>query len=434
MLNSTVGPDAVEIRKSIAWQPHGRCFFIHNQEEFSKSILPKWFPRLKYPSFQRQLHKHGFRRLHSQGPDKGAYYHEHFQCGKVELVHKIHPVKGRGKRGRKPQATEPNFHSSPEGSPKSQATTGDERSVSDFTLKANNSSESPQQKSDQLASNDISIRETTARSFADQLSELRGSSSVDMFSASAAAPRMFQTAQQGQLPTDLGFPTVPAPPTASRSESISYLLNAPLPQLRAGNSISFLDAPLPALGSNSLSLASASLPNAPIQFDDNNSMYQHGSIGNNNVARLPLSFTHTSSLQGSALRNVQESALRSLSTVEEDQSLIAQLMSSANATDNNIPRAMSQQQQELEMALMPRPLREDVPTQQQQQGQQHQPQYSEQELQELIHRHAQQLQLQLENMRQLEQQLQQQINKRQRDGDDEDPRSKRMRRDSSDWF
>lgn len=98
------------LSRIVAWQPHGKCFLIHNQEAFSTSLLPNWFPRLKYPSFQRQLHKHGFRRLHSQGPDKGAYYHEMFQRGNADLASGIRPTKGGGKRGRKPQATEPNFH------------------------------------------------------------------------------------------------------------------------------------------------------------------------------------------------------------------------------------------------------------------------------------------------------------------------------------
>ena len=46
----------------------------------------------------------------SLGPDKGAYYHELFQRGKGELAKHIRQTKGGGKRGRKPQATEPSFH------------------------------------------------------------------------------------------------------------------------------------------------------------------------------------------------------------------------------------------------------------------------------------------------------------------------------------
>jgi len=34
---------------------------------FSHTLFPRWFPRLKFESFQRQLHKHGFRRLHRKG-------------------------------------------------------------------------------------------------------------------------------------------------------------------------------------------------------------------------------------------------------------------------------------------------------------------------------------------------------------------------------
>jgi len=51
----------------VSWQPHGKCFLIHNEDKFSNVVLPKYFCRLKYTSFQRQLHFHGFSRLCKQG-------------------------------------------------------------------------------------------------------------------------------------------------------------------------------------------------------------------------------------------------------------------------------------------------------------------------------------------------------------------------------
>lgn len=50
-----------------SWQPHGKCFLIHDEDLFSKYVLPKYFCRLKFTSFQRQLHFHGFKRLCKQG-------------------------------------------------------------------------------------------------------------------------------------------------------------------------------------------------------------------------------------------------------------------------------------------------------------------------------------------------------------------------------
>lgn len=110
LLSQAEAHDVDNTKVAISWKEHGRCFMIHNQDYFEKRVLPRWFPRLKFPSFQRQLHKHGFRRLHGQGPDKGAYFHEQFQRGRADLTSTIQPIKGGGKRGRKLQATEPKFH------------------------------------------------------------------------------------------------------------------------------------------------------------------------------------------------------------------------------------------------------------------------------------------------------------------------------------
>lgn len=37
----------------VGWQPHGRAFVVHKQDEFVR-ILPMWFRQTKFPSFQRQ--------------------------------------------------------------------------------------------------------------------------------------------------------------------------------------------------------------------------------------------------------------------------------------------------------------------------------------------------------------------------------------------
>ena len=56
-----------EFSSIVSWQPHGKCFLIHNEKKFCDSVLPKYFCRLKYTSLQRQLHFHGFKRLCKQG-------------------------------------------------------------------------------------------------------------------------------------------------------------------------------------------------------------------------------------------------------------------------------------------------------------------------------------------------------------------------------
>jgi hypothetical protein len=51
----------------VSWQPHGKCLLIHDEDMFSKHVLTRYFCRLKFTSFQRQLHFHGFKRLCKQG-------------------------------------------------------------------------------------------------------------------------------------------------------------------------------------------------------------------------------------------------------------------------------------------------------------------------------------------------------------------------------
>lgn len=43
----------------IAWQPHGRCFVIHEKKTFVEDIMPRFFMQTKLTSFQRQLNLYG---------------------------------------------------------------------------------------------------------------------------------------------------------------------------------------------------------------------------------------------------------------------------------------------------------------------------------------------------------------------------------------
>mmetsp|Transcript_14535 Transcript_14535/g.27627 ORF Transcript_14535/g.27627 Transcript_14535/m.27627 type:complete len:296 (+) Transcript_14535:164-1051(+) len=98
----------------VSWQPHGRCFIVHETEEFVSKILPLWFRQTKISSFQRQLNLYGFKRI-TAGPDKGAHYHELFLRNKRHLAHRIHRMKIKGKGARKPAKpeSEPNFYEKP---------------------------------------------------------------------------------------------------------------------------------------------------------------------------------------------------------------------------------------------------------------------------------------------------------------------------------
>jgi hypothetical protein len=98
----------------ISWQIHGRAFKIHRVKEFIAEVIPLHFCHGNITSFYRQLNLYGFLKI-TQGPDKGAYYHELFLRGKCFLTKKIerHKVKGTFVKGIKNPAHEPNFYDMP---------------------------------------------------------------------------------------------------------------------------------------------------------------------------------------------------------------------------------------------------------------------------------------------------------------------------------
>jgi hypothetical protein len=74
---------------------HGRAFAIHKPKEFVKKVMSKYFRMSRFSSFQRQLNLYEFQRI-TEGPDKGAYYHELFVQGRPLLCTQIkrHKIKG----------------------------------------------------------------------------------------------------------------------------------------------------------------------------------------------------------------------------------------------------------------------------------------------------------------------------------------------------
>jgi len=124
-----------EFSQFISWQPHGRCFRVHNLEQFREQVLPKFFNHTQYTSFRRQLNLWGFTRLVEKGdPDIGAYYHEMFLRGKPFLCHGIirTPIVGGGNKkssqdaSKKSPKAEPKFYSMPPMPPPSKISTNSE--------------------------------------------------------------------------------------------------------------------------------------------------------------------------------------------------------------------------------------------------------------------------------------------------------------------
>ena len=111
-----------ELAQFISWQPHGRCFRVHDLQKFREHVLPKFFNHTQYTSFRRQLNLWGFTRLRGKGDDLGAYYHEMFLRGKPFLCHGIirTPIVGAGKSSgqavgvtKRTKKAEPEFCSMP---------------------------------------------------------------------------------------------------------------------------------------------------------------------------------------------------------------------------------------------------------------------------------------------------------------------------------
>lgn len=96
----------------ISWRPHGRAFYIRNNDFFVRKILPKYFKKCKASSFFRQLNLYGFERI-TTGFDTGAYYNEYFLRGKLFLARNIvrTKVKGTKIRAASSPQDEPDFYS-----------------------------------------------------------------------------------------------------------------------------------------------------------------------------------------------------------------------------------------------------------------------------------------------------------------------------------
>jgi hypothetical protein len=74
---------------------HGRAFAIHKPRDFVKHVMPKYFRMSRFSSFQRQLNLYDFQRI-TEGPDKGAYFHELFVHGRpiLSTMMKRNKIKG----------------------------------------------------------------------------------------------------------------------------------------------------------------------------------------------------------------------------------------------------------------------------------------------------------------------------------------------------
>jgi len=84
----------------ISWVPSNNGFKVHNAKVFDEYVMPKYFDKTKYKSFQRQLNMWGFDRV-GNGTFKGAYLHQFFIRGKPELCDSMQRTKIKGIHSKK---------------------------------------------------------------------------------------------------------------------------------------------------------------------------------------------------------------------------------------------------------------------------------------------------------------------------------------------
>jgi len=92
--------DAKGFNDIISWVPSENGFKVHKTKQFDDDIMPKYFDKTKYKSFQRQLNMWGFDRVGS-GPYKGAYLHPCFIRGQPQLCESMQRTKIKGIHSKK---------------------------------------------------------------------------------------------------------------------------------------------------------------------------------------------------------------------------------------------------------------------------------------------------------------------------------------------
>lgn len=66
----------------VSWHQDGRSFRVHDQQLFVDEVLPKYFKKSKYRSFQRQCNLYGFHKITAVKPFwDSCYYHPTFVRG-----------------------------------------------------------------------------------------------------------------------------------------------------------------------------------------------------------------------------------------------------------------------------------------------------------------------------------------------------------------
>lgn len=97
----------------MSWQPHGRCFRIHDKKRLEEELLHLFFSTNRYQTLRRNLNKWGFKQIQGiKNPDKGCYYHPMFLRSQYKLCESMKRSSAISDDDQLP-FQEPKFHTMP---------------------------------------------------------------------------------------------------------------------------------------------------------------------------------------------------------------------------------------------------------------------------------------------------------------------------------
>ena len=71
------------------WSPDGTYLIVRDVERFAQEQVALLFRHSNWASFLRQLHLHGFRKIHDETPDCQAFKHPDFQRDDPSRIRRI---------------------------------------------------------------------------------------------------------------------------------------------------------------------------------------------------------------------------------------------------------------------------------------------------------------------------------------------------------
>lgn len=85
-------------KKVISWSKDGKSFFISDVNDFSNSVLPKYFRTKKFSSFQRNLNLYGFTKVR-RGPGTNIHAHAWFIKDQPESLLQLRKITAASRGG-----------------------------------------------------------------------------------------------------------------------------------------------------------------------------------------------------------------------------------------------------------------------------------------------------------------------------------------------